>query len=218
MISSQKDSPQAWGWQGPVVNPLSICYPLVRDTEGLLFPVPTLDDPVELRHPVRKIKSRYSSFTGAVPFKYLGKMVRHESLLESELLHILKVSDRQFGIVEQPFTLDMKALGFGRGKYTPDFLIFQLDGSLTISEVTIVEVKPENFIADPSRRSKYRRKFKAAMRFCRRQGWRFRICTERHLRREPKPIGEWPYIHFEAYRLAPPIELVRRLFIERAIL
>ena len=211
MNASHKTKPRPGVGKALSVNK-GIRYPLVIHPVGLHAPKPPGAEPFELRDPVRIIKATWSSITGMVPFGYLGAGIRHESLLEGELLRIIKqAGDPKIGVLEQPCTLDLRALGFKKGTYTPDFLCWVMVDPHSPMEVTLVEVKPAGKLQGKSLK-KLRNKIKAAMRFARRQGWRFRIISERHLRRPPRWVGEWPRIHQEAYSLAEPREVLARLF------
>lgn len=81
-------------------------------------------------------------------------------------------------ICEQPFSIYYEFEG-ERRRYTPDVLAESLSSSGRLS-ITVYEVKP----SDELRKNwqTYKARFKAAMRYCRAQGWRFKIVTEREIR------------------------------------
>lgn len=188
----------------------SISFPVVIDPRGLESTPQTNRGQMVIALPARRIPSKRRSVAGAVPFQTMGRMVRFESSLEGELLDLLALFQPHVGVVEQPVRLSRKKLGFGRGPYTPDFLIWIRSEPLAPWQIVLVEVKPEDVLLKDWK--KIRPKLMAARRFARRQGWRFILITERHLRCPPELIGTWPRIHQEAYDLASPEVLFRRIF------
>lgn len=185
--------------------------PLIFNPTGLIAPAVSVPLPFELKEPVRMIRPTWSSFTGMLPFPHLGLGVRHESLLEGELLKVVKGAAPHLAVMEQPIQIDTKALGFKKGNYTPDFLVWVMRDPFSPKDVVLIEVKPEGVLAAKFKKH-LRHKFMAAMRFAKQQGWRFKIVSERHLHRPPKVSGSWPRIHQEVYSLTLPFELVSRLF------
>ena len=204
MSAKKKNSPLGGGRQGP------ICWPVVIDPRGLLIPSPTQDGPISIDRPARKIPPKRRSIAGSVPFQSMGRMVRFESTLESNVLDILATCQPRFGVVEQPVKLSTKALGYGQWTYVPDFLVWVRRGPLSPWEVVLLEVKMEGQLRKDW--EFIRPKLMAARRFARRQGWRFLLITERHLRRPAPVIGAWPRIHQEAWVLTPVEEFLARLF------
>lgn len=216
MNSIQKNTPQARGAQGIAINQ-SIPYPKVVNPLGLVAPEIPGQEPFELRRPVRKIRASWVSIAGMVPFGYLGVGVWHESLLEGELLEIVKTWEHpRIGILEQPMTLSLAKLGLGKGKYTPDFLCWVMEGDKHPTQVTLIEVKPGAKLSGESLK-RLRNKIKAGMRFARLQGWSFRLISERHLRRPPRISGPGLQIHRENYSPASAGEVLARVFGPRRV-
>jgi hypothetical protein len=137
-------------------------------------------------------------------------MVGYESLLESDSLDILRGLEPHVGVVEQPCQLDLRALGFGKGGYTPDQLIWIRRDPDPPQEVVLVEIKPEAVLREDW--DLIYPKVMAGRRFACLQGWRFVILTERRLRLPPVQPSSWPQIHEEPYRLVHPQVLWGRLF------
>ncbi len=137
-------------------------------------------------------------------------MVGFESLFEGDSLDLLRELQPRLGVLEQPCKLDRRILGFGKGIYTPDQLIWLRRDPEPPAEVVLVEVKPE-WVLRKHWKEIYP-KLMAGHRFARRQGWRFLLLTERHLRLPPEPPKVWPRIHEETYRLVQPEVLFHRLF------
>jgi hypothetical protein len=106
-----------------------------------------------------------------------GGVAAFESSLERDWLLALDFDHRVQGIQVQPFSLHYEHQGAMR-RYTPDV---RADYNLASGIATLVyEVKPHeelqaNWLA-------YRPRFKAAVRYCRGHGWRFKVVTERHIR------------------------------------
>lgn len=187
----------------------SISFPVVIDLRGLESTPQVIRGQTVIALPARRIQPKRRSIAGAVPFKTMGRMVRFESSLEGDLLDLLAQYQPYVGVVEQPVRLSRKKLGYGRGPYTPDFLVWVRSEPTAPWQVVLVEVKPEAVLHEDWK--KIRPKLMAARRFARRQGWRFILITERHLRRPPELIGTWPRIHQEAYDLVPPDVLLKQL-------
>lgn len=193
----------------------SICFPVIVDSRGLESRPQLIRGQTVIALPARRIPPKRRSVAGAVPFQSLGRMVRFESSLEGELLDLLAPFQPHLGVVEQPVRLSRKKLGIGRGPYTPDFLVWIRSEPTAPWQVVLVEVKFEEELKKDWKT--IRPKLMAGRRFARRQGWRFLLVTERHLRRPPELIGAWPRIHQEAYDLVPPNVLLARLFGEGSV-
>ncbi|WP_343618406.1 TnsA endonuclease N-terminal domain-containing protein [Ralstonia sp.] len=98
--------------------------------------------------------------------------------MERDWLIALDFDPSVVSIRVQPFSLQYEDDG-RRRRYTPDILAEAI--LVTGQRVTTVyEVKPrEELLSDWH---SYRARFKAAVRHCRTQGWRFKIMTERQIR------------------------------------
>ncbi|OQP76458.1 hypothetical protein IA54_009220, partial [Xanthomonas phaseoli pv. syngonii LMG 9055] len=100
-----------------------------------------------------------------------------ESSLERDWLLALDFDPRVQAIQVQPFSLHYEHRGATR-RYTPDV---RADYRLESGMATVVyEVKPSEELR--LNWSAYRPRFKAAVRYCRDHGWRFKLVTERHIR------------------------------------
>ncbi len=203
MISRPKNSPPLGGGQGIAF------FPQVTDPRGLLRPVPSEDDQFSITFPARRIPPKRRSISGSVPFQVLGRNVRFESTLERDFLLILRQGSIGIAVLEQPITLRLKGLGFGKGRYTPDYIIWTWD-AFGLRDVTLVEIKLEEDLREEFQNLKS--KFIAGIRFARRQGWRFRLITDRHLRMPISPAAPWPQIHTPMRQLKSIEALLMRLF------
>lgn len=127
--------------------------------------------------PVRRIPPKRKSFSGYVPFPGLGRVVWYESLLEQRLLLALKHLTPHPEVLEQPLTLNMRALGFRGKHYTPDFLVWAHGIKPTLIEVKYEEDLRKNW-------ERLKPKLMAARRYAQWRGWNFRLVTDRHLHPE----------------------------------
>jgi len=99
-----------------------------------------------------------------------------ESTLEQDLIELLDFDPRVSEILVQPFSLHHEEDG-ARRRYTPDVRATFVAPS---AEVVVYEVKYQEDLRENWR--KYRARFGAAYRFCRQNGWRFKVMTEKHIR------------------------------------
>lgn len=126
--------------------------------------------------PVRELRTSRRSLTGRVTLGD-GGVAGFESSLERDWLLALDFDPRVQALQVQPFSLHYEHQGATR-RYTPDVRAdYRLESGVT---TMVYEVKPSeelrvNWLA-------YRPRFKAAIRYCRDHGWRFKLVTERHIR------------------------------------
>ncbi|MDQ1835289.1 TnsA endonuclease N-terminal domain-containing protein [Massilia scottii] len=127
--------------------------------------------------PVRTIGLSRRSLTGRVVLDS-GGGARFESSLERDWFICLDFDPSVKTIVEQPFSVAYQLEGRTL-RYTPDVLV-QYCGLGFDEKVIVYEIKP----IEELRTSwpKYRRRFTEAVRYCRSQGWRFKIVTENQIR------------------------------------
>lgn len=202
MNSNKKVTPPRGGGQG------FLFLPSIIDSRGLLRPEAPGTGIFHLTMPVRKIPPKRHSIAGAVPFPTLGRNVGFESTLERDFLLILRQGITNMAVIEQPVRLQLKNLGLGSGIFTPDFLIWTWNRE-GVSKVTLVEVKPEEVLQRDFQ--KLKPKLIGGIRFANRQGWDFRLITERHLRIPMTAEPFWPRIHTPVQRLCQTDGLLKRL-------
>lgn len=127
--------------------------------------------------PVRSIPKNYRNVTGvAAHSKAVGK-VMFESTLERDFLSLLEFDREVESFEVQPVRLNWQD---GRGRvrsYTPDVLVCYRNGS---RRPVLWEVKYRDDLR--ANWQEYRSKFRAAVRYARDRGWRFRLATEREIR------------------------------------
>jgi hypothetical protein len=106
-----------------------------------------------------------------------GGVAAFESSLERDWLLALDFDPRVQAIQVQPFSLHYEHRGTTR-RYTPDVRAeYRLESGMA---TVVYEVKPSEELR--LNWSAYRPRFKAAVRYCRDHGWRFKLVTERHIR------------------------------------
>lgn len=190
-------------------------FPLISNPLGLLLPIADKGQPIRLSQPVRKIRSNPRSVTGMVPFQGLRRQVRFESSNERDFLLQIRDSSIPLGVLEQPLTINPTLLGFNGRRYTPDFAVWILDPYRHSPITVLVEIKPDSLLLNEL--PWYRQRLMAARRFCRNNGWTFRLITERRFRSSEVPAVIWPQFHVPPIPLLHPSLLIHRLFPEVAL-
>lgn len=127
--------------------------------------------------PVRPLKTSRRCLTGRVSVDS-GDSAGFESSLERDWLTALDFDPAIRLIREQPFSLYYEFDG-ERRRYTPDILIESVSPQGVVSTI-VYEVKQLDELRAEWHR--YRPRFKAAVRYCRARGWRFKIVTECEIR------------------------------------
>lgn len=126
----------------------------------------------------RKIKPNRRSITGWAKGRD-GNLIPFESALERDWIISLDFVPSIQSVHSQPFTIEYYSIDGYRRHYTPDFLatFSELDGAFRqiVYEVKYRDDLRENW-------AKYKTKFREAVRYCRREGLKFRIVTEREIR------------------------------------
>jgi hypothetical protein len=125
--------------------------------------------------------------------KYLGKkIITYRSSWELEFIrrleydsNVLKWSSEP---IEIPYISKEKVNGKWiekRRNYNPDFLVILKSGKVLLIEVKPLSQVPlfENTILSDPAQMKNQCKWKAAIGFCKKQGWEFRIITEQNLKK-----------------------------------
>lgn len=128
--------------------------------------------------PVRTIPKNYRNVTGvAASIKSVGP-AQFESTLERDFLALLEFSPEVERFEVQPLTIEWRDADGKRRRYTPDTLVhFRPDLGL---RPWLCEVK---YRADlRAHWSELRPKLRQGLRRAKRNGWRFRLITEREVR------------------------------------
>ncbi len=124
--------------------------------------------------PARLVGVRSRGLSGRIALE--DGAAAFESTLEQDLLELLDFDARVSEVLVQPFTIFHVENG-RRRPYTPDVraTYIGVGGEVVVYEVKYQEDLRKNW-------AKYRARFGAAYRYCRDNGWRFKLMTERHIR------------------------------------
>jgi hypothetical protein len=126
--------------------------------------------------PVRRIPlSSRSHIIGRQPFVPGSRPVWHESTLERDFVTLCRFDPEVIGIEEQPVAIPWIDDCGRSHRYTPDFRV------LRRSCTEIVEIKYRDDLW--KNWALYKPKFRAAIVWAEQRGMRFRIRTDRHIRR-----------------------------------
>lgn len=127
--------------------------------------------------PVRKIPKNYRNVTGIAAYSKADGPAMYESTLERDFITLLEFDPAISSFEVQPWRIDWED-GTGKPRsYTPDMLVYYKASGC---RPMLCEVK----YADELRTNwkEFKPKFKAAVSFAKRQGWRFKLITEKHIR------------------------------------
>lgn len=141
---------------------------------------------------VRKIPLNHQNVTGIFPSRKSGTSQRFESTLEGDFLAFLEFNPEVSHFDVQPvevYWIDSKDRN---RRYTPDVLVYYCDevGRPT----TLVEVKYRDELRE--KWPELREKFSAAHQFAKKNGWVFRIASDRFIRTELTRTAKFliPYV------------------------
>lgn len=130
--------------------------------------------------PVRKIPKNYRNVTGIAPHRKAEGPAAFESTLERDFIALLEFSREARRFEVQPVAIPWLD---GQGKphrYTPDVLVHYRSGLGATFAPRLCEVKYRSDLRENW--AILRPKFKAAIRYARSRGWRFKIVTEKEIR------------------------------------
>jgi hypothetical protein len=131
--------------------------------------------------PVRKLSKSYGSLSGILPSSKFEGSIHFESSLERDFAYLLEHDASVDHYEVQPLKIewtDQKGLS---RKYTPDFLVFFNSAfqSTRKNKPQLIEIKYRDDLKKKWRELKPR--FKAAVDFCTKRNWDFKIYTEREI-------------------------------------
>jgi hypothetical protein len=134
----------------------------------------------DLEKPVREIPKNFRNVTGIAAHKKANGPAMYESSLERDFITLLEFCPEVDRYTVQPLKLEWCDDQGGLHTYTPDTYVqfnrpAKSDKIPWVCEIKYREDLKQNW-------KELRPKFKAAHRFCRAQGWRFRILTEDRIR------------------------------------
>lgn len=122
---------------------------------------------------VRKIKANNRSVTGEFFSDKMEEIVKFESNLEKDFYLWCEFNPCVEEYIFQPLSIVYQNQHDKRAIYTPDVLVKYSDSrSTSLIEIKYSQDLKENF-------EEYRPKFKAAIRYCREQDWKFEVITEK---------------------------------------
>jgi TnsA endonuclease N terminal/TnsA endonuclease C terminal len=125
--------------------------------------------------PIRKVPKSFRNVTGILAYtKAIGE-ARFESTLERDLLTLLDFDSQVTSFEVQPISIPWKDSAGKLHTYTPDVHVIYANQQNTIYEVKYRSELLEEWIA-------LKPKFKGAIHFCRKKGWRYKIMTEVEIR------------------------------------
>ncbi|QWT47189.1 TnsA endonuclease N-terminal domain-containing protein [Azospira inquinata] len=128
--------------------------------------------------PVRKIKKNYRNVTGiCAATKAVGE-AQFESTLERDFLRLLEFSPEIAEFEVQPLTLTWADDSGTERRYTPDVRVVFHES--TGMKPWLCEVKYRSDLKENW--SVLYPKFRQAIRYARKKGWRFRLITEKEIR------------------------------------
>ena len=130
----------------------------------------------------RLIPKSYRSVTGRLASTKNQAPVSFESTLEKDFYLLLEFDGQVESFEEQPLTLNYLSAEGQTRRYTPDVLIRYCSDQRGQQPLppTLCEVKYRSDLRNHW--TEYKPKFRAAKRYAKQQGWRFRLVTEREIR------------------------------------
>lgn len=145
--------------------------------------------------PVRQVPKNYLSVTGAFPSRKSSEPLAYESTLERDLYQLLDFDDYVTHITAQPITIEYTSPELGVGTYTPDsYVHYHKDSG---QKPMLIEVKYRRDLKKIWPQERY--KYKAAIKYAKQRGWRFKILTEIEIRSDYLENAKYltNYIHLQ---------------------
>lgn len=128
--------------------------------------------------PVRKIPKNYRNVTGIAAHRKANGHAMFESTLERDFITLLELTPSLQTFEVQPLKMEWRDHLNKNRTYTPDVLAtYELSGS---THSVLYEVKYRSELKE--KWSELQPKFRAAVKFARAQGWRFKIITDIEIR------------------------------------
>ena len=121
--------------------------------------------------PVRKIPKNYRNLTGVIPSDKSVGSAEFESSLERDVLIYFEFDSSVKSFEVQPVQIEWIDESNKLRTYTPDVLVYFNDRNPIVYEIKYTEDLSEILLEDKT-------KFKAAIKFARSKGWRFKFFTE----------------------------------------
>ena len=128
-----------------------------------------------MSNPVRKISKNYRNVTGVLTNPKTQTRHEFESTLERDFLLLLNFNNLVISYQVQPVRISWLDQNNKLRHYTPDVRVFY-----QTNRPFLIEIKYRSELHE--KWSELKPKFKAAIAYCRQQGWRFKIITEVEVR------------------------------------
>ena len=124
-------------------------------------------------NPVRNItnRARFKKITGKFPSLKMGRTVRWESQIERDFLYLLEFDTDVLFFIEQPEEISYVHMSKTH-RYYPDFYVERRPAR------ELIEIKPASKVNDPDNKIK----FLAGEEYCRKNGYVFRVVTDKQIR------------------------------------
>ena len=147
---------------------------------------------------VRTVPKNYRNLTGRSSSKKAGNAF-FESSLERDLQTLLEFDHYVLSYDVQPVAINWEDVEGKAHQYTPDVLVEYTPNGCPFSsrDIVLVEVKYRDDIRE--RWEEYKPRFKAAVRYAKEKGWRFKLMTEQEIRTDYMENARFllPYLHKE---------------------
>lgn len=132
----------------------------------------------KITKPVRKIGKSHTSLTGLIASNKDDSLISFESSLERDFIQVTNFNASVASFVEQPVKIEYKDTDNKPRYYTPDFLLYYKEDFE--QKPLLVEIKyRENLKRNWT---ELKPKFKAALEYCDKMNWKFKILTEVEIR------------------------------------
>ncbi|MCT3950229.1 Tn7 transposase TnsA N-terminal domain-containing protein [Elizabethkingia anophelis] len=128
---------------------------------------------------VREISIKSSSLSGVVNINSVKQPIQFESSLERDFIFLLEFDKDIKQYLEQPLEIVYKDESGKQRKYIPDFIITYYD-----RPTEIVEIKYESTLN--AMREELQMKFLAAKKYCEKNGFIFKVVTDKYIREEKR--------------------------------
>src|SRR5262245_20917420 len=132
--------------------------------------------------PVRKIPKNHRSVTGLISSDGAANQAAFESTLERDFMLLVDFDSEVTSYEEQPLRIDYLSADGKARHYTPDILVTyrRIPNSTTLKPPLLAEIKYRRDLFEQWRELKP--KFRAARRYAKERGWKFKIITEVEIR------------------------------------
>lgn len=134
-----------------------------------------------IQNKVRKVGLTYRSLSGSFFSAKNNTEIQFESSLERDFIYILEMDWIVQGYYEQPVKIEYSDAEGNLRSYIPDFLFFwHYRFARKGAKPVLVEIKYKEDLRENFRQ--YKPKFRAAIKFCKANGYDFQILTEENIR------------------------------------